>query len=118
MKVYKKQTVEGLTSYFLPHEEVKRLYEKRFHSGVWKKTGEEFDVWLNVFAKEQGFFSAVDMLYFDELTQGSLIKYNDYCWTKDSFINNGLYLNTSNTDVNYPHLTLSSFEVGACKSSS
>ena len=28
MKVYKKQTVEGLTSYFLPHEEVKRLYEK------------------------------------------------------------------------------------------
>lgn len=99
MKVYKKQTVEGLTSYFLPHEEVKRLYEKRFHSGVWKKTGEEFDVWLNVFAKKQGFFSAVDMLYFDELTHGSLIKYNEYCWTKDSFINNGLYLNTSNTDL-------------------
>ena len=50
MKLYKKQTVEGLVSYFLPYEETKRLYEKRFHSGVWKKTGEEFDVWLNVFA--------------------------------------------------------------------
>ena len=99
MKLYKKQIVEGLVSYLLPHEEVKRLYEKRFHSGVWKKTGEEFDVWLNVFAREQGFFSAVDMLYFDELTHGSLIKYNEYCWTKDSFINNCLYLNTNNTDI-------------------
>ena len=39
------------------------------------------------------------MLYFDELTHGSLIKYNDYCWTKDSFINNGLYLNTNNKDL-------------------
>ena len=39
------------------------------------------------------------MLYFDELTHGSLIKYNDYCWTKDSFINSGLYLNTNNTDL-------------------
>ena len=96
MKVYKKQVVEGRISYFLPYEERKRLYEKRFHSGVWKKTGEEFDVWLNVFAREQGFFSAVDMLYFDEITSGSLIKYNDYCWTKDSFINNCLYLNTNN----------------------
>lgn len=99
MKIYKKQVVEGLISYFLPYEETKRLYEKRFHSGVWKKTGEEKDVWLNLFAQKQGFYSAVDMLYFDELTHGSLIKYNDYCWTKDSFINSGLYLNTNNTDL-------------------
>ena len=98
MKLYKKQIVEGLTSYLLPHEEVKRLYETRWHSGVFKKTGEEYDVWLNMFANEQGFYSAVDMLYYNEITNNSLIKFNDYCWTKDSYYNNRMYIN--NIDYN------------------
>ena len=45
-----------------------------------------------------GFYSAVDMLYYNEITNNSLIKFNDYCWTKDSYYNSKLYLN--NTDYN------------------
>lgn len=94
MTRYKKELVDGLVHYDLPSIEGKRLYESRWHSGVFKKTGEEYDVWLNMFARDNGFYSAVDMLYYNEITNNSLIKFNDYCWTKDSYYsNNKLYLN-------------------------
>ena len=91
---YKKELINNLVHYDLPSIERKRLYENRWHSGVFKKTGEEYDVWLNMFANEQGFYSAVDMLYYNEITNNSLIKFNDYCWTKDSYYNNRMFLNS------------------------
>lgn len=96
---YKKELVDNLVHYDLPLVERKRLYENRWHSGVFKKTGEEYDVWLNVFAHEYGFYSAIDMLYYNEITNNSIIKFNDYCWTKDSYYNSKLYLN--NIDYNF-----------------